>query len=142
MKRILILLASETERVALSDVLKEDYNVTLCGNQSEAAMCLQQDYDAVILDLFLPEIDGLTFLLDHQSCCPPVIILMTQLISSKVLTQSEEVCVDVLLRKPCDMSVVRNYLARLLVEKNPSRVTGRGMKSQEDTPVRATQNHT
>ena len=106
-------------------------------------MCLQQDYDAMILDLFLPEIDGLKFLLDNRGLCPPVIILMTQLISSNVLTQSGEACVDVLLRKPCDMSVVRNYLVRLLAEKNPSRVTGRGMKSQEDTPVRPySKNHT
>ena len=142
MAKILVLLISETEAMAIEEILQGDFDVTLCGDPIEAAMNLQRDYDAMILDLFLPGDDGLTFLAQIRNHCPSVIILLTQLICSDVLTQAEAIGVNVLIRKPYDISVIRKHLFRLLEEKNPSRVNGRGMESQEDTPVWTTQKST
>ena len=142
MERIFVLLASETEGMALKEALQRNFDVTLCSDLIEAAMNLQLDYDAMILDLFLPGVDGLTFLTQNRNRCPAVIILLTQLLCSDVLTQAKAIGVDVLIRKPCDISVIKKHLVRLLAEKNPSRVNGRGMESQEDTPVWTTQKST
>ena len=142
MARILIMLTSETEGMAIEEALHGDFDVTLCSDPIEAAMNLQRDYDAMILDLFLPGDDGLTFLAQKRNHCPSVIVLLTQLICSDVLTQAKAMGVDVLIRKPYDISVIRKHLLRLLAEKNPSRVNGRGMESQEDTPVWTTQKST
>ena len=142
MERIFVLLASETEGMALKEALQRNFDVTLCSDLIEAAMNLQLDYDAMILDLFLPGVDGLTFLTQNRNRCPAIIILLTQLLCSDVLTQAKAIGVDVLIRKPCDISVIKKHLVRLLAEKNPSRFTGRGMESQEDTPVWTTQKST
>ena len=142
MARILIMLTSETEGMAIEEALHGDFDVTLCSDPIEAAMNLQRDYDAMILDLFLPGDDGLAFLAQSRNHCPSVIILLTQLICSDVLTQAKAIGVDVLIRKPYDISVIRKHLLRLLAEKNPSHVIGRGMESQEDTPVWTTQKST
>lgn len=142
MEQILVLLTSETEAMAIEEILQVDFDVTLCSDPIEAAMNLQRDYDAMILDLFLPGDDGLTFLAQNRNQCPSVIILLSQLICSDVLTQAKAIGVNVIIRKPCDISVIRKHLVRLLAEKNPSRVNGRGMESQEDTPVWTTQKST
>lgn len=142
MAQILVLLTSETEAMAIEEILQGDFDVTLCSDPIEAAMNLQRDYDAIILDLFLPDADGLSILKQNRNICPAVIILLTQLLCSDVLTQAKAIGVDVLIRKPCDISVIRKHLVRLLEEKNPSRVNGRGMESQEDTPVWTTQKST
>ena len=142
MARILIMLTSETEGMAIEEALHGDFDVTLCSDPIEAAMNLQRDYDAMILDLFLPGDDGLTFLAQKRNHCPSVIVLLTQLICSDVLTQAKAIRVNVLIRKPYDISVIRKHLLRLLAEKSPSRVNGRGMESQEDTPVWTTQKST
>lgn len=142
MEQILVLLTSETEAIAIEEILQEDFDVTLCSDPIEAAMNLKRDYDAIILDLFLPEVDGLSILKQNRNHCPDVIMLLTQLLCSDVLTLAKEIGVDVLIRKPYDISVIRKRLVRLLAEKNPSRVKGRGMESQEDTPVWTTQKST
>lgn len=142
MAQILVLLTSETEAMAVEEILQGDFDVTLCSDPIEAAMNLQRDYDAIILDLFLPDADGLSILKQNRNICPAVIILLTQLLCADVLTQAKAIGVDVLIRKPCDISVIRKHLFRLLAEKNPSRVNGRGMESQEDTPVWTTQKST
>lgn len=135
MKRILILLASETEGSSMADILKENYDVTLCANIIAANKMLLQKYDAIILDVFLPGMDGMTFLEDNRMLCPPTIILLTTLFSHNILNRAERLGVDALIRKPCEMETVAECLTRRLAEKNPSRITGRGMKSQEDTPA-------
>lgn len=142
MAQIFVLLTSETEAMAIEEILQGDFVVTLCSDTIEAAKNLPLDYDAMILDLFLPGVDGMTFLHQNRSQCPSVVILLTQLICSDVLTQAKAMGVDVLIRKPYDISVIRKHLLRLLAEKNPSRVKGRGMESQEDTPVWTTQKST
>ena len=142
MAQILVLLTSETEAMAVEEILQGDFDVTLCSDPIEAAMNLQRDYDAMILDLFLPGDDGLTFLAKSRNQRPFVIILLTQLICFDVLTHAKTIGVNVLIRKPYDISVIRKHLVRLLAEKNPSRVNGRGMESQEDTPVWTTQKST
>ena len=142
MAQIFVLLTSETEAMAIEEILQGDFDVTLCSNPIEAAMNLQRDYDAIILDLFLPSVDGLSILKQNRNHCPAVIILLTPLLCSDVLTQAKAMGVDVLIRKPYDISVIRKHLLRLLAEKSPSRVNGRGMESQEDTPVWTTQKST
>lgn len=142
MAQILVLLTSETEAMAMKEALQREFDVTLCSDPVEAAVNLRRDFDAMILDLFLPGDDGLTFLAQNRNHCPSVIILLTQLICSDVLTQAKAIGVDVLIRKPYDISVTKKHLLRLLAEKNPSRVNGRGMESQEDTPVWTTQKST
>ena len=78
----------------------------------------------------------------NKSRCPSVIILLTQLVCADVLMKAELLGVSVLLRKPYEMATIRNHLSQTLKEKNPSRISGRGMESQEDTPVWTTQKST
>lgn len=119
MKRVLILLVSEEERTALKDILKADFSITSCSNSADASQYLQQDFDALILDLFLPDVDGLTFLMQQRKQRPGVCILLTQLICEDILTRAQKLRVDVLLRKPYEMDWISNYLLQQLQKRTP-----------------------
>ena len=114
MKRVLIVLVSEEERTALRDILKADFSITSCSNSTDASQYLQQEFDALILDLFLPGVDGLTFLMQQSKQRPGVCILLTKLICDDVLAQAEETDVNVLLRRPYEMTWISNYLLQQL----------------------------
>ena len=114
MRKVLVLLASELERMAVENILRNDFEITTCQNSEDALRFLQNEYDAMILDLFMPEVDGLTFLMQNKSRCPAVIILMTQLVCADILMRAETLDVSVLLRKPCAMSTVHNHLMQQL----------------------------
>lgn len=127
MDKVLLLLNSETELSHFDAVLSRDFDVTLCRDLATAENHLQKNYDILILDLLWPDIDGLTFLKEHRLHCPTIIILLTPLLSSNILNQAAASDVDIIIRKPCSIHQLPKLLAEQLAEKNPSRVTGRGV---------------
>ena len=114
MKRVLILVISDEERTALRDILKADFSITSCNDSTDATQYLQQHFDALILDLFLPGVDGFTFLRQQRKQRPGVCILLTKLICDDVLARAREIGVDVLLRRPYEMDWISNYLLQQL----------------------------
>jgi len=114
MKRVLIWVVSDEERTALRDILKADFSITSCSNSTDASQYLQQEFDALILDLFLPGVDGLTFLTQHRNQRPGICILLTKLICDDILARAQEIGVDLLLRRPYEMDWISNYLLQQL----------------------------
>ena len=126
MDRILILLDSEQERRMLGKALEGDFRITLCDTIPEVSDYLGQDYHALILDLLLPGTDGFSVLTENRNTLPPVVILLTYLITPEILEQAQAAGVTAILRKPYKMAYLRNCLIRQLAKKDPSHNCGRG----------------
>lgn len=97
MRRILIVMDSEI----ILPLPETDYELTQCRNARQAAELLSQPFDGLILDLFLPGTDGLTFLEDAKEHLPPVVLILTRLLTSYILQAVESLCGGYILRIPC-----------------------------------------
>lgn len=114
LKTVLIVTESEDFGLALRDSLRDDYSVTVCGDARAGAELLRQRPDALVLDLFLPGTDGLTFLKNTQSIRPPAVLMLTRFINEDILRAASELGVDHVIMKPCAVSSVVTRLSELL----------------------------
>lgn len=97
MHKILLVTASSD----LLTVLEPDYKVTLCCTAEAALELLHQEFDGLILDLFLPGTDGLTLLEQAQNHLPPVVLILTRLLTEYIMQSVETLCGGYVLRIPC-----------------------------------------
>lgn len=109
MRKILIIMESCILGQTLADSLSQNYELTLCTDSEEAAHLLQQKYDGLILDPFLPGTDGLT-LLEEAEKRPPVILMLTRLITPYIQQAAQTLGVGYLLRIPCKVSDIHKRL--------------------------------
>lgn len=106
MRKILIVIEKDT----LLPRLGANYDITICHCAEDAAALLQQKFDGMILDLFLPGKDGLTFLEQSQEYLPPVVLMVTRLISPYILQSANGLGVGHVIRIPFSESEVYNRL--------------------------------
>lgn len=110
MRKILVIMESASLYPSLLGTLNEEYDITLCCNAEDAAQLLHHEYDGLILDLFLPGTDGLTLLERTQEYLPPVILVLTKLISPYILQSLETLGVGYVIRIPCHVGEVKARL--------------------------------
>ena len=102
-----VLIVEDNRRLAESirDILKHRYDCDICGD-GDTGCCLlaEGSYDAAVLDLMLPGMDGITLLkaVRRKGCSVPVVILTAKSeIEDRVL--GLESGADYYLTKPFDM---------------------------------------
>ena len=110
MRTVLLVLRSEDFARALHDMLKYRYRVISAKNAEEGAALLQHQPDVLLLDLFLPGTDGLTFLEQNKSHLPSSILLFTTLAEPAILNAASALGVQAVFLKPCSISSVQNWL--------------------------------
>lgn len=96
MRRLLIIIESP----ALLPALPEEYAVTWCCRGEDAAGLLRQGFDALVLDLFLPGVDGLFLLQQLQEDLPPVVLLLTRFLSPYICQAAQSLGAGYVLRFP------------------------------------------
>ncbi|HIT33357.1 MAG TPA: response regulator [Candidatus Faecousia intestinigallinarum] len=115
MQRILIAEASEEYRAPLSDTLQSEYQVVACQDGATASKLLtSQRFDGLLLDLMLPELDGLSLL---QSCAgqlPKNILAVTSFCSPYVQQTLKDLGVDYMLLKPCPVHTIVTRMRDML----------------------------
>ena len=106
-------------------VLSETNSLTFCHSAQEAAECLTPEFDGLVLDLFLPGTDGLTLLEQVRDRLPPVVLVLTRLITPYVLQAVESLCGGYLLRVPCSGREITHRLEDMYRKfENPVPDTG------------------
>ena len=115
-----ILIIEDNRRLAESirDILRHGYDCDICEDGSQGAALLPSGgYDAAILDLMLPGMDGITLLKEarKKGCSVPVLILTAKSeLEDRVL--GLESGADYYLTKPFDMqeltAVVKTLVRR------------------------------
>ena len=117
MKTVLLVIREEGTRDALCRLLKDRCRLLVCGQSAEAYVLLQQKPDAMILDLFLPGEDGLSFLKKTIPAHPPVILVLSELMNEDILEACSALGISCLFLSPCSCDAVARKLTEIL-EKN------------------------
>lgn len=108
MRKLLIADCNEDFRNALAAALQGQYHVLCCRSGMEAWKLLHQENpDIFVLDLMLPELDGLTLL--ERSCAEgicPMVLAATPILSEYVFSCAQCLGIEYLVRKPCEMDAV------------------------------------
>ena len=110
MYKVLIVMEQDGLRDLLLSELQKDCEITVCGNAVEGEELLRYRPDVLILDLFLPGINGFTFLRENRVLLPPVIIALSTLLSPKILRELKDLGITSVVRKPCTVDVVTSCL--------------------------------
>ena len=100
MKKVM-LLAPESLCDILRDALEDNYITLPCSDPSAARDVLTAKPDTLILSLFLPGTDGLTFLREYAAILPPKIIALTLYYDDKLLMELADLGVSQVARLPC-----------------------------------------
>ena len=110
METISILIADSSEefRSTLTNALQGNYRLFSCRSGKEALdFVLQTPPDILILDLMLPELDGISLLqLASASGIHPLVLATTKLYNDYVVEATTRLGVEYLMIKPCDIRAV------------------------------------
>lgn len=106
MRKLLIVAAPDAALPRFSG----DYDIHICHTAREAAQLLPGDFDGMILDLFLPGADGLALLEAAQDHLPPVVLILTRILTDYILQSVEALCGGYVLRIPCREEEIRHRL--------------------------------
>lgn len=120
MRRVLIVMQQDDCLLyALRKTLERDYDV-IAADAAEGGKFLKQQPDALILDLFLDETDGLTFLRQNRESLPAAVIVMSVYVNSDILDALAELGVSRVIRMPCTVSEVVKQLDKALRSPAPN----------------------
>lgn len=102
---LLIADSNENFAQALVNQLQEPYHVHHCSNGRETLALLRQLHpDILVLDLMLPELDGISLLQTAaQEGIHPRVLAVTPLVSDYVVKAAQDLGVGYLIQKPCDV---------------------------------------
>lgn len=118
MKKLLIATHLESTCTALARTLSQ-YEVHICSTGTDALTMLETlQPDILILDLMLPEIDGIT-VLRQSGYKPPIILALTNLASTSVLQAAVAAGAQDVLLIPCTIQHITKHLYTL-IEEAPS----------------------
>lgn len=126
-KKILIAEDEEILREMLGAVIQdEDYHVNDAVNGVEALSLLKEnDYDLLLTDLFMPEMNGIDLIVNCQSLFPDIKVIMLSGGGKDVQAEhggqhvkyfDQEVDIDMFLEKPCDLIELMTVLKTVLTE--------------------------
>lgn len=122
MQKLLIADCSEDYRVALTATLQGQYHVLCCRSGTEAWSLLKQEHpDIFVLDLMLPELDGLTLL--ERACSErlqPMVLAVTPLMTPYVFGCAHRLGIQYLIQKPCSIDAIAARITDLSQRLNAS----------------------
>ena len=106
MRKVLIVMEQDGLRDLLLSDLQKDCEVMVCSDAVDGAELLRYQPDVLILDLFLPGVNGLTLLRENRAQLPRVIIALSILLSPKILRELKDLGVTSVVRKPCTVAAI------------------------------------
>ena len=115
MRKLLIADCNEDYRTALTAALSSQYHVLCCRTGTEALELLHRENpDIFLLDLMLPELDGLTLL--ERACASgihPMVLAVTPILSGYVYSCAQRLGIEYLVRKPCEIDAIASRVRDL-----------------------------
>lgn len=123
--KLLIADAAEEFRRALGDQVAESYTIRYCQNGREALELIRTfEPDALVLDLMIPEVDGISVLMQAaEQGARPVVLATTRFVSEYVMEAVTRLGVGYVILKPCDIRAAAARLMDLTQHLKPVSVT-------------------
>ena len=112
--RKVMLIMSENICDILKSALDKKYRALPGSVSADGQDILDQSLDALIIDLFLPGTDGLTFLRENFKNLPPVVVVLTRFVSDSILDELKELNVSAVNLLPFCIDILTNQLEDLL----------------------------
>lgn len=121
MLKLLIADCNEEFRLTLAEALQGHYHVLCCRSGKEALhILLTEKPDVFVLDLMLPELDGITLLENAVAeGVRPKVLAATPLLTDYVLESAQRLGIGYLMRKPCDIQATAARIGDLSHTLNP-----------------------
>lgn len=113
MKTVLLVIESEELGQRIMKDLQRDHMVFLCHDAGTAALLMDRSPDAMVLQMELPGLDGLTFL-ERLPCRPPVILTLAVNYSPYDAQKLYDLGAGHLIRTPCTLEAVTDRLRDML----------------------------
>lgn len=108
MQKLLIAESSDAFRTVLEDALFGKYKIKSCSDGKTAAALLTEfQPDLMILDILLPELDGITLLEGAiHANIRPAVLATTRYVNSYVVERLTRMSVSYVMAEPCDIDAV------------------------------------
>lgn len=105
MLRLLIADSTDEFRISLSGALRERYEIRTCTTGKQALALIRSEVpDILVLDLMLPELDGISLLHTlHEAERPRAILATTRFFSDYITSSIDKLGVQYIMMKPCDL---------------------------------------
>ena len=113
MEKVLLVIESEEYGRSISRDLQQDYIPLLCHSADTALQLMNHKPDAMILELSLPGMDGMS-LLEKVTWRPPVILTMAPSYSAYETQKLIDLGVGYRLRTPCSLRAVTERLRDMM----------------------------
>lgn len=116
MKTILLVIESEEFGQLVRKALQRDHHVLLCHDADTASLLMEQEPDAMVVQLQLPGTDGLTFL-ENLSWRPSVILSLAVDYPPYTAQRLHDLGVGYFVRTPCTLRAVTDRLRDMMREQ-------------------------
>lgn len=128
-----LLLAEQSEEIVkgLERELKDQWSLSICTDGCSTLEALQAlEPEAMIIDLSLPQKDGLTVLEESFPVLPPVILALTNFTSNYIEQTLADLGVGYVMQKPCAISQITHRITDMYAVKfTPVSKTARHLKA-------------
>jgi DNA-binding NtrC family response regulator len=117
--RILVIDDEESPRESMRFILKDRYDVTLTESGSSGLEALGKNgpFDVVLLDMKMPQMDGLEVLSKILQFTPTMpVVMVTAITEAKPAVQAMKMGAADYLNKPFDVDEIRLVVDRILKE--------------------------
>ncbi len=125
MPKLLVADSDEDFRLALCDKLKDRCILRSCATGKQALELLQTFRpDVLILDLMLPEIDGITLL--HRAAdtnIHPTVLALTRFQSDYIANAVTKLGIHYIMIKPCDVAGIAAHVMDMAAEAEPAPIS-------------------
>ena len=133
MRKLLIAEQSEEIIAGLQSELKDQWNISVCTDGYTAIDTLRYlEPDAMIINLSLPQKDGISVLEECFPVLPPVILALTSFTSHYIERTASELGVGYILQKPCQINQIIHRLTDMyLTYHSPKNAAARHLKAMQ-----------
>lgn len=114
MEKVLLILESDITEKLLREALP-GCEVVGCHADRAVDILAQLRPDALVLDLFLPGTDGLTILESCREVLPPVVLVISPMVTEYIQKKAVSLGVGYLIQKPCSISYIVSRLTDMLL---------------------------
>ncbi|MDO5545004.1 MAG: sporulation initiation factor Spo0A C-terminal domain-containing protein [Eubacteriales bacterium] len=121
MQTLLIADSNDAFRQQLAEAFQPYYRTLTCGNGQEALEILCQEHcDCLVLDLMLPELDGISMLeMAVARDARPIVIAISPLFTQYTFDVAEALGIGYMIRRPCPVQTIVARMLDLKQRVNP-----------------------
>lgn len=137
MRKLLIAEKSEELNTAMEAAFGDTWSMRICTDGYAAIDTMKYlTPDALIIDLNLPQKDGLSVLEECFPVLPPVILALTNFVSDYIIQTAQSLGVGYMMQLPCPIGQIKDRLTDMSkAQQEPPSLLARHLKALQINPT-------